>query len=213
MNDAVEAATPEPPTPPSGRRGPRGSYAKSAQRRRQILDQVLAVFDEHGFDGTSLRAIADAVGVTHPVLKHHFGSREQLFLEVLAEHDRRFVDSVDDDEAPLGDLIRGSAEHSLAVPGLMALLHGMVARALEAGNEQSRAHFSERYAVLRGQVHEVLEHGRRAGRVRTDIPLEQAAALVLAAADGLSVQWLLDGGADLREGLLLLERLLAPPPG
>jgi hypothetical protein len=41
--------------------------------------------------------------------------------------------------------------------------------------------------------------------------LDEAASLVLAAADGLSTQWLLDKGADPKSGLLPLERLLEPP--
>ncbi|GAA2058249.1 MULTISPECIES: TetR/AcrR family transcriptional regulator [Streptomyces] len=191
----------------------RGKYAKGLARRQQIIDEVLTVYDRLGFEGTSLRAVAEAIGVTHPVLKHHFGTREQLFLEVLQEYDRRFLDSPDADDGTFVDLVRRSAEHSMRVPGLMALLNGMVAHALEAGNDRSRAHFSERYADLRGKIQSLLEAGRAAGTVRSDIPLDEAASLVLAAADGLSTQWLLDGSADLKNGLLLLERLLAPPAG
>ncbi|MCK1812991.1 TetR/AcrR family transcriptional regulator [Streptomyces sp. XM4011] len=191
----------------------RGKYAKGLARRQQIIDEVLTVYDRLGFEGTSLRAVAEAIGVTHPVLKHHFGTREQLFLEVLQEYDRRFLDSPDADDGTFVDLVRRSAEHSMRVPGLMALLNSMVAHALEAGNDRSRAHFSERYADLRGKIQSLLEAGRAAGTVRSDIPLDEAASLVLAAADGLSTQWLLDGSADLKSGLLLLERLLAPPAG
>ncbi|WP_433532601.1 TetR/AcrR family transcriptional regulator [Micromonospora sp. CA-263727] len=172
---------------------------------------MLAVYDRLGFEGTSLRAIGEAIGVTHPVLKHHFGTREELFIEVLREHDRRFLDAPDDADGTFVDLIQGSAEHSMRVPGLMALLNSMVAHALEAGNDRSRAHFSERYADLRRRIVTLLEQGRAAGSVRSDIPLDEAASLVLAAADGLSTQWLLDQGADLKSGLLLLQRLLEPP--
>ncbi|MFE0687204.1 TetR/AcrR family transcriptional regulator [Streptomyces sp. JH002] len=203
---------------PSGDRPPRqdgeakrGKYAKGLARRQQIIDEVLAVYDRLGFEGTSLRAVAEAIGVTHPVLKHHFGTREQLFLEVLQEYDRRFLDTTERDAGSFIDLVQRSAEHSMRVPGLMALLNSMVAHALEAGNDRSRAHFSERYAHLRGEIQTLLEEGRAAGTVRSDIPLDEAASLVLAVADGLSTQWLLDESADLKSGLLLLERLLQPP--
>ncbi|GAA3779738.1 TetR/AcrR family transcriptional regulator [Plantactinospora mayteni] len=199
--------------PPSrqGRSPKRGPYAKGLARRQQIIDEVLAVYDRLGFEGTSLRAIGEAIGVTHPVLKHHFGTREQLFIEVLREYDRRFLDAPYDGDGTFVDLIHRSTEHSMRVPGLMALLNSMVAHALEAGNDRSRAHFSERYADLRGKIVTLLEEGRAAGTVRSDIPLEEAASLVLAAADGLSTQWLLDQSADLKGGLLLLQRLLEPP--
>ncbi|QOC89764.1 TetR/AcrR family transcriptional regulator [Micromonospora craniellae] len=199
--------------PPARQEGTskRGPYAKGLARRQQIINEVLAVYDRLGFEGTSLRAIGEAIGVTHPVLKHHFGTREQLFIEVLREYDRRFLDARDVGDGTFVDLIHRSTEHSLRTPGLMALLNSMVAHALEAGNDHSRAHFSERYAELRGNITELLAEGQEAGTVRSDIPLPEAASLVLAAADGLSTQWLLDGSADIKNGLLLLQRLLEPP--
>lgn len=189
---------------PGRRRGP---YAKTAERRRQIIDQVLSVYDDLGFENTSLRAIADSIGVTHPVLVHHFGSREQLFLEVLREHDLRFGAYADE---TLVEILRRSARHSARVPGLTALLGSMVARALESGNERSHAYFVERYARLRRQVSEVLESARAAGTVRLDIPVDATAGLLVAAADGLSTQWLLDRKVDMEASLLVLDRLLEP---
>lgn len=205
----AESPTLGTPAEPATSRAKRGPYAKTAQRRKQIIDQVLAVYDERGVDGTSMRAIAQAIGVTHPVLTHHFGSREELFLEVLREYDERFIALFGDGD-DLREIIDAGAQQSLAVPGLMALLNSMVARALEAGNERSRAQFSARYAQVRQVLIQALQNGQAAGTVRTDIPLEDAAALVLAAADGLTTQWLLDGSADFRRGLQLLARLLSP---
>ena len=86
----------------------------------------------------------------------------------------------------------------------------MVVHALEAGNERSRVHFIGRYERLRCQVGKVLESARAAGTVRTDIPVEAVASL-LVAADGLSTQWLLDRDVDMEASLLVLDRLLDPP--
>jgi TetR/AcrR family transcriptional regulator, transcriptional repressor of aconitase len=188
----------------------RGPYAKTALRRQQIIDEVLNVFDDLGFEGTSLRAIADAIGVTHPVLVHHFGTKEQLFLEVLREHELRFVAASTPEGEGFADALRRAAEYSTRTPGYMALLNSMVARALESGNDRSREYFSARYANLREGLVNALATARDAGTIRSDIPLETAAALFVAAADGLSTQWLLDKSVDLADGLVLLERLLEP---
>ena len=188
----------------------RGPYAKTALRRQQIIDEVLNVFDDLGFEGTSLRAIADAIGVTHPVLVHHFGTKEQLFLEVLREHELRFVAASTPEGEGFAEALRRAAEYSTRTPGYMALLNSMVARALESGNDRSREYFSARYANLREGLVDALATARDAGTIRSDIPLETAAALFVAAADGLSTQWLLDRSVDLADGLVLLERLLEP---
>jgi len=186
----------------------RGPYAKTASRREQIIDQALTVFDDLGFEATSLRAIAETIGVTHPVLVHHFGTKEQLFLEVLRAHELRFTSSQMPEGEGFADALRRAAEYSTRTPGYMALLSSMVARALESGNDHSREYFAARYANLREGLVEVLEAGRAAGTIRSDIPLETAAALLVAAADGLSTQWLLDKSVDFVDGLVVLERLL-----
>lgn len=54
-----------------------------SERRSQLLDTALEVFGEQGFNNTSMSAIAAAAGVTKPVLYQHFGSKRELFLELL----------------------------------------------------------------------------------------------------------------------------------
>ncbi|WP_103501708.1 MULTISPECIES: TetR/AcrR family transcriptional regulator [Streptomyces] len=191
-------------------RGQRGSYRKGVERRRQILDRTVTVFNERGFENTSLRAIAESVGLTHAAVNRYFGSRERLFLEVLREADQRAEAELTVDEG-LGAALR-SADVVTRVPGLMALFNSMLARALESDNEESRAYFVERYERLRGQIRLILDHGRAAGVVRDDVPLDVAASLLLAALDGLSTQWLLDDSVDMHAGMALLDRLLTAVP-
>lgn len=57
----------------------------AAERRQQLLDVALQSFSMQGFHQTSMNDIADAAGVTKPVLYQHFGSKRDLFLELLHE--------------------------------------------------------------------------------------------------------------------------------
>lgn len=60
-----------------------------AARRRQLLDALVEEFAAGGVGGRSLREVAEAVGTSHRMLLHHFGSREDLLLAVVAEVERR----------------------------------------------------------------------------------------------------------------------------
>jgi AcrR family transcriptional regulator len=54
-------------------------------RREQLLATALEVFARQGFHATSMNDIADAAGVTKPVLYQHFDSKRELYLALLAE--------------------------------------------------------------------------------------------------------------------------------
>ena len=191
--------------------GSRGRYPKGVLRRQQILDRTIEVFADLGFEATSLRAIGEAIGVSHAALRRYFDTREELFLEVLREKDHQAVAQAHasglDETVGFATLAANFAQQA---PGLMALRHSMVARALETRNERSREFFRDRYRSIREEALVVLQHARDRGAVRTDIPLDTAATLMIAALDGLSTQWLLDPDVDMQEGMALIEFLLAP---
>lgn len=50
--------------------------------RTAVLDAALELFAKHGFADTSLREISRQSGVAHPLILHHFGSKESLYSEV-----------------------------------------------------------------------------------------------------------------------------------
>ncbi|SPM37752.1 TetR family transcriptional regulator [Mycobacterium rhizamassiliense] len=58
-------------------------------RRRQLLDALVEEFAARGVGGRSLREVAEAVGTSHRMLLHHFGSREDLLMAIVAEVERR----------------------------------------------------------------------------------------------------------------------------
>jgi AcrR family transcriptional regulator len=67
-----------PRSEPNGKPG-RGGRAPGSTRQR-ILDVALDLFNEHGYDKTSLREIADALGFTKAALYYHFERKEDILL-------------------------------------------------------------------------------------------------------------------------------------
>jgi AcrR family transcriptional regulator len=53
--------------------------------RERILHAAARLHAAHGFDGTSLREVAEAAHVTKPLVLYHFASKEKLFATLLSE--------------------------------------------------------------------------------------------------------------------------------
>jgi len=81
------AAPDERPARPEA--APRPLRLSSPERRRQLFDVALQLFAGRGYEATTMDDIADAAGVTKPLLYQHFSSKRSLYLEL--------VDSVAED--------------------------------------------------------------------------------------------------------------------
>jgi AcrR family transcriptional regulator len=72
-------------------------------RKQELLDAVVAEVQRGGIGDRSLRDIGAAVGTSHRMLIHHFGSRDGLLTEVVrkVEADQRaFLESIAADLTP-----------------------------------------------------------------------------------------------------------------
>jgi AcrR family transcriptional regulator len=64
------------------------------ERRQQILDVAIDQFGRAGYFGTSMNDIAEAAGVTKPVLYQHFDSKADLYRALLDEVGARMLDLI-----------------------------------------------------------------------------------------------------------------------
>jgi len=68
--------------------------AKGLQTRERILDTAFRLAAREGLDGLSLSTLAGQLGLSKSGLFAHFGSKEELQLEMLRLASRQFVDKV-----------------------------------------------------------------------------------------------------------------------
>jgi AcrR family transcriptional regulator len=185
------------------------SYPKGVRRRQQILDSAIKLLAQRGVDRASLRTVGEAIGVSHTALRHYFSSRDELLVEAYRTHEARAArDAPATDESAVG-LIVAAAEQNRSIPGLVELYATLTTDALQEQHAVTREFVRERFRSLREDLAVRIESGQRAGRVPAGIDPLDAAALVIAASDGLQIQWLLDPGAvDVSRSLSILERLL-----
>src|SRR5437762_12824734 len=87
--------------------------------KEKILDTAEALFMEHGFEATSLRAITTAAGVNLAAVNYHFGSKEELFQMVLT----RRLDPMNQQRVDLlTALERAAAPHPVACDKILTAM-------------------------------------------------------------------------------------------
>ena len=59
------------------------------RRRQELLDALIGAFAGGGIGARSLRELGEAVGTSHRMLLHYFGSRDELLLAIVQEVERR----------------------------------------------------------------------------------------------------------------------------
>jgi len=191
----------------------RRSYPKGVRRRQQILDSVIALLAQRGVDRASLRTVGEAIGVSHTALRHYFSSRDELLVEAYRTHEARAADDVPVAAASAVGVIINAAEQNRSIPGLVELYATLTTDALQEQHAVTRDFVRERFRALREDLAARIEAGQRAGTVAAGIDPLDAAALVIAASDGLQIQWLLDPDVvDVGRVLSILERLLPRGP-
>ncbi|MFF2082712.1 TetR/AcrR family transcriptional regulator [Nocardia sp. NPDC058176] len=57
---------------------------RTAESRRRLIEAAIELLATRGYARTSLAAIGDAAGLSRGLVTHHFGSKEQCIVEVVA---------------------------------------------------------------------------------------------------------------------------------
>lgn len=177
------------------------SRPETLVRRKEIIKVAAEVFGAKGYAGGTLGEIAEHVGMTHAGILHHFGSKDQLLLEVLDYRDETDVEDLEERHIPGGSelfrhLIRTAAKNAERA----GIVQSFVVLSAESVTDDhpAREFFTSRYEILRGDIeHAFVLMCQERGITAPDI-VNDAAAAILAVMDGLQVQWLLArDGVDL----------------
>ncbi|MBD3942747.1 TetR/AcrR family transcriptional regulator [Microbacterium sp. NEAU-LLC] len=175
------------------RRQPR-SRPETLARRRDILDAAVETFGSKGFAGGTLQEIADQVGMTHAGILHHFGSKDQLLIEVLQHRDDTDVADLEGQHIPDGmplfrHLVRTAFVNAHRA-GIVQAYAVLSAESVTDGHP-GREFFEKRYTTLRSEVAHAFEVVCAERGVTEPETVGLASASILAVMDGLQVQWLL----------------------
>jgi len=172
----------------------RGAYRKGVAKREEILSIALDVVAREGYRGTTVRDLADAVGLSQTGLLHYFGSKDELLTAVLRRRDE--IDAEGERDLEAADRLIRTLRHNATVPGLVMLYSQMSVEAADP-EHPAHEHFRDRFDTMRADIAELIRAGQSDGSVPPTLDPERAATVVVAVTDGLQIQWLYDRDLDM----------------
>jgi AcrR family transcriptional regulator len=173
---------------------------KKADQRRTSVAKLLAValrlFVSQGYRSTTLEQVAAAAHLSKGAVYFYFGSKEALLMELL----ERVRTLVVDDAIRVAGLAGPSA-----VERIVAFLHNQAKLGVDRRDEvfllilmslefsRRRDRISRCIAAIYRRLHQYVEAliraGQQSGEFRTDVPVRELAAIVMANHDGAFLEW------------------------
>jgi AcrR family transcriptional regulator len=178
---------------------PKGDAAATAARREAILDAALQVFAVAGFNGSSLKQVAEIVGITEAGILHHFKNKGTLLLEVLKRREELSHNisglASTDGIAQVVEWIAVQKENS-TLPGIIELFTILSAEAT-AANHPAHEYFQQRYNKVTNNFTGMFQNLKDASYLATEESPEDLGASLVALSDGLQLQWLLNPAVEM----------------
>jgi AcrR family transcriptional regulator len=162
--------------------------------KEEALDRAMTVFWRHGYEGTSLTNLTEAMGINSPSLYACFGSKEGLFKAVLERYDqRRAAFMADVVAAPtaaqvaekfLMGVAAFAADTSGKTPPGCLMLQGGLSCGDSVIPDTLARHRAEKEAMLRVRF----EQAKKSGDVANNCDAAALARYLMVMANGICVQ-------------------------
>ena len=184
------------------------AYVSAADRREQLIEATIAVLRRSGAEGVTTRAVAAEAEAPLASIHYTFGSLDDLvvaaFERLIDEVGRRIADGLDV-TAGYGPCIIDVMER---VAGLLDdERYGVLLRDLNPTGDRRVEALEERYYRLAHDLVDAIAEGRRR---EPAVPRAQLARLIMAAVDGVVLQFAAGGDVETaRDDLAAFGRILA----
>ena len=150
-----------------------------------ILDAAVQLFSEYGYDGVSMRQIAEAAGVSKANIYHHFASKEALYLAILNGSAKHLSEIVEDLAEGDGDFqqrlrvfTRAHHDHLFANETTLRLV---LREAFSGDEEKSRVVVEQVVGGIFNRMVAIFQAGQKAGLLRPDLDPGLCATLLMGA--------------------------------
>jgi TetR/AcrR family transcriptional regulator, copper-responsive repressor len=175
---------------------PRQARARGRQatfEREEALEIALDLFWRHGYEGVSISALTQAIGIAAPSLYHAFGSKEELYKEVIGRYQGVGLSAAQ--IAACGSSLEATRrilEFAVAaVTGSKRPLGCMVSSGLLMSSPEHAGvavHVRKERAKLRATLQKSIEKDIRSGELDVSVNAASLARFYTTVLQGMSVQ-------------------------
>ncbi|MGD9046576.1 MAG: TetR/AcrR family transcriptional regulator, partial [Anaerolineae bacterium] len=170
-----------------------------AAGRQCILDQAQQLFFAHGYHGVSIRDIVQACGLSNAALYYHFGSKQNLYAEVIRGFVASVVQPVQEAEAGNGSSRERLTRMVLAFARFssesQSELHVLLRDLTECEGEEIEQLIPELIGQILAPFATVLEDGISAGEIRS-VDVQRISFLLLGMLNSLAARRLREPVAE-----------------
>jgi AcrR family transcriptional regulator len=161
------------------------------ETRENIIRKAAALFNQHGFAGSSMSDIMAATGLQKGGIYRHFESKEQLAVEALdwavELMGRRFSDALEGKTHAIDRLsaivgVFAALPYDPPVPGGCPVMNAGIEN--DDGNPLLREHARAAMDGLRALVIRVTTRGQERGEVRPEVDGEALASVLISTLEG-----------------------------
>ena len=152
---------------------------KAAQRREQLIEVATKLFAKTGYDATTTADIAQAAGVTEPILYRHFESKQELFIAIVRDVSATTVQAWNDLTAGVNDPAEKLRRVSQALPDHIKklgesyhVLHGAFSTSQD---KKVLAVMKEHYRQIEDFFAKIVSEGQKTGSFNKSISPQAAA--------------------------------------
>ena len=131
------------------------------------------LFAKWGYNATTTAAIADAAGVTEPILYRHFSNKQDLFVaiaramsEQTLQYWRQMIEGVPGATEKIRAIARGFPSHLRKLEDAYHVLHGAL---VTSRDRKVLAVIREHYAEIEKFFCAIISQGQSAGEFRRDM--------------------------------------------
>lgn len=168
-----------------------------------------------GYRAASLTAIAERAGITQSGLLHHYPTKDLLLEAVLSERFTEDADWLDEMASTTSSIplagYRDLAERNAQNLTWVRLLTILAAEGLTEDHPSHPA-MASRYERVRARLRSRIDQQIESGVLREDLDRDLLTCIMIAAMDGLQLQWLYNPNVDMGAAMELLTSLLGTEP-